>query len=42
MSSGFSSPKLTVNIEDGHKFIAKHPNEYDVIITDSSDPIGNP
>ena len=40
MSIGFSSPKLTLHIGDGFKFMQNHENEFDVIITDSSDPIG--
>ena len=40
MSSGFSSPKLTLHIGDGFDFMAKHKSEFDVIITDSSDPVG--
>ena len=40
MSVGFSSPKLTVHIEDGIKFMDKYSEKFDVIITDSSDPIG--
>ncbi|XP_013393578.1 spermidine synthase [Lingula anatina] len=40
MSSGFSSPKLTLHVGDGFDFMAKHQGEFDVIITDSSDPIG--
>jgi len=40
MSSGFQSPKLELNIGDGFAFMEKHENEFDVIITDSSDPIG--
>lgn len=40
MSQGFQSPKLTLNICDGFKYMAEHENEFDVIITDSSDPIG--
>lgn len=37
---GFKSPKLTLHVGDGLKFMKKHQNEFDVIITDSSDPIG--
>ena len=37
---GFKSPKLTVHIEDGVEFVGKHKEEFDVIITDSTDPIG--
>ena len=40
MSSGFDSPKLKLNIGDGFQFMAKHQKEFDIIITDSSDPIG--
>ena len=41
LSVGFSSPKLTVHIEDGVNFLEKHIEKFDVIITDSSDPLGN-
>lgn len=40
MSSGYGDPRLTQHIGDGFKFMAEHPNTYDVIITDSSDPEG--
>lgn len=40
MACGFDSPKLTLTIGDGFEFIKKHEGEYDVIITDCSDPIG--
>ncbi|XP_038078487.1 spermidine synthase-like [Patiria miniata] len=40
MSSGFLSPKLTQHIGDGFVFMEQHHNEFDVIITDSSDPVG--
>lgn len=40
MSSSFSDPKVTVHIKDGAKFMAENPQKFDVIITDSSDPIG--
>ena len=41
MSSGFDSPKLDQHIGDGFAFMKKHKKEFDVIITDSSDPEGN-
>lgn len=41
MSSGFASKKLQLNFADGFDFMGKHQGEFDVIITDSSDPIGN-
>lgn len=40
MAKGFESPKLTVHVGDGAEFVKNHENEFDVIITDSSDPKG--
>jgi spermidine synthase / saccharopine dehydrogenase (NADP+, L-glutamate-forming) len=40
MSSLLASPKVTVHIGDGFKFLSEHTSTYDVIITDSSDPVG--
>lgn len=40
MSSLLESPKVTVFIGDGFKFLETHEATYDVIITDSSDPVG--
>lgn len=40
MASGYDNPKLTQHIGDGFKFMEEHPNSFDVIITDSSDPEG--
>jgi spermidine synthase len=40
MAKGFSSPKVTVIIADGCEYLKQHTNEFDVIITDSSDPDG--
>lgn len=40
MACGFNSPKLTLTIGDGFAFMKQHAGEFDVIITDSSDPIG--
>lgn len=40
MACGFSSPKLTQFIGDGFEYMKEHENEFDVIITDSSDPVG--
>ncbi|EDV24307.1 uncharacterized protein TRIADDRAFT_57643 [Trichoplax adhaerens] len=39
-SVGFQSEKVTVHIGDGLAFMKNHKSEFDVIITDSSDPIG--
>ncbi|KAK0060540.1 spermidine synthase-like isoform X2 [Biomphalaria pfeifferi] len=38
MSSCLDDPRVTINIGDGVEFIKKHPEEFDVIITDSPDP----
>ena len=40
MSAILESPKVTVHIGDGFKFLENHEATYDVIITDSSDPVG--
>lgn len=40
MACGFDSPKVTLTVGDGFEFMKQHSNQFDVIITDSSDPIG--
>lgn len=41
MAVGFTDPRVTVHICDGIKFVQDTPaNTYDVIIVDSSDPVG--
>ncbi len=40
MSSCYKDKRITVHIGDGFKFLPDHKNSYDVIITDSSDPVG--
>lgn len=40
MSVGFEHPNVTALVEDGFKYLADRKNEFDVIITDSSDPDG--
>lgn len=40
MAVGFESEKLTLHVGDGFEFLKNHTAEFDVIITDSSDPIG--
>lgn len=40
MAVGFASPKVALNICDGFKYMSENKNRFDVIITDSSDPIG--
>lgn len=40
MSAKFDDPKFKLFIGDGFEYLKNHENEYDVIITDSSDPVG--
>ena len=40
MSVGFNDPKVQTIVGDGFKFLEDRKNEFDVIITDSSDPEG--
>eukprot|EP01122_Echinamoeba_exundans_P014134 TRINITY_DN6343_c0_g1_i1.p1 TRINITY_DN6343_c0_g1~~TRINITY_DN6343_c0_g1_i1.p1 ORF type:complete len:289 (+),score=87.10 TRINITY_DN6343_c0_g1_i1:29-895(+) len=40
ISVGFNDPRVKVHIRDGFEFMKDHKNEFDVIITDSSDPDG--
>ncbi|KAL6040498.1 hypothetical protein STEG23_034570 [Scotinomys teguina] len=40
MAIGFSSSKLTIHVGDGFEFMKQNQDAFDVIITDSSDPMG--
>lgn len=40
LAIGYDDPRVEVHVMDGAKYMADHASEYDVIITDSSDPIG--
>lgn len=40
MSIGFQHPNVKSHIGDGFEFLKNRKNEFDVIITDSSDPEG--
>jgi tryptophanyl-tRNA synthetase len=40
LAVGFSDPRVKVYIGDGAVFMKEHKNEFDVIIVDSSDPVG--
>jgi len=40
LANSFSNPRVKIYCEDGNKFIKNHKDEYDIIIVDSSDPIG--
>lgn len=41
MASSYDNPRLQQHVGDGFQFMREHPNSYDVIITDSSDPEGS-
>ena len=40
MAKGFDDPRVKVNIMDGAEFMKENQSAFDVIITDSSDPVG--
>lgn len=40
MAVGYSSSKLTLHVGDGFEFMKQNEDAFDVIITDSSDPMG--
>lgn len=40
LSVGFDDPRVSVKVMDGAKFMDENKNNFDVIITDSSDPVG--
>lgn len=40
LAVGFDDPRVKVRVMDGAKFMSDNPGTFDVIITDSSDPVG--
>jgi len=40
MACGFQHDKVTLHIQDGFDFMKNNAQRFDVIITDSSDPVG--
>jgi spermidine synthase len=40
IASELQRPEVTTHYEDGAQFLKDHPDTYDVIIVDSSDPVG--
>ncbi|KAJ3072368.1 hypothetical protein HK102_006249 [Quaeritorhiza haematococci] len=40
MAIGFEHPKVNVHVGDGFEYLKNNQGSYDVIITDSSDPVG--
>eukprot|EP00186_Timspurckia_oligopyrenoides_P004372 CAMPEP_0182451520 /NCGR_PEP_ID=MMETSP1172-20130603/43762_1 /TAXON_ID=708627 /ORGANISM="Timspurckia oligopyrenoides, Strain CCMP3278" /LENGTH=293 /DNA_ID=CAMNT_0024649301 /DNA_START=159 /DNA_END=1040 /DNA_ORIENTATION=+ len=40
LSSAYQDPRVSIHIQDGAVFMESHQNYFDIIITDSSDPVG--
>ena len=40
MAASFNNPKVKLHFGDGLEFMRQNENSFDIIITDSSDPIG--
>ncbi|WP_457551016.1 spermidine synthase [Desulfobacula sp.] len=40
LACGFADPRVKIHIADGNAWVQEQKNKYDVIIVDSSDPIG--
>jgi spermidine synthase len=40
MAAGFEHPKVKIHVGDGFAFLEDKVDSFDVIITDSSDPVG--
>lgn len=40
LASGLDDPRVTIFYEDGAKFVAGRPGAYEVILVDSTDPVG--
>ncbi len=40
IAKGFSDPRVKIEITDGTLYVREHRNEFDVVIIDSTDPVG--
>lgn len=40
LSVGFDDARTRIFCEDGSRFVREHPNSYDVVLVDSTDPVG--
>lgn len=40
LASSFDDPRVQIFYEDGAAFVKEHPDTYDIIIVDSTDPVG--
>jgi spermidine synthase len=39
-TSGLSDPRVDIQIGDGFDYLEKHPDEFDAVLSDSTDPVG--
>lgn len=39
-TSGLTDPRVDIQVGDGFEYLKQHPGEFDVILSDSTDPIG--
>lgn len=40
LSRGFDDPRVSIHVADATSFVREHPGAWDVILVDSSDPVG--
>ncbi|GMA57503.1 spermidine synthase [Alicyclobacillus sacchari] len=40
IAAGLSDPRVDVQVVDGIRYVEEHPGEFDVILIDSTDPVG--
>ena len=40
LASSFDDPRVEILCQDGAEFVTQHPNTFDIVIVDSTDPIG--
>lgn len=40
IAAGFDDPRAVIHVDDGIEFVARHEDAFDVIIVDSTDPVG--
>lgn len=40
LASSFDDPRVEIRIDDGIEYVKRHRNAYDVVLVDSSDPLG--
>ncbi|MBX5436122.1 MAG: polyamine aminopropyltransferase [Alicyclobacillaceae bacterium] len=40
IASGLADPRVDIQVVDGIRYVEEHPGEFDVILVDSTDPVG--